>query len=69
MASDGSVGRGEKTLDLAPLRPKYTGRHRVFEMEQGCGFIPHGDRDRVKPEYNEIEERVSVDKYTKYSPI
>ena len=44
----------------------YVGRHQVFQMDAGVGLIAHGDRDRVKPEYNTIEERDSIDAFTKY---
>lgn len=45
----------------------YTGKHRVFGTNRGIGFIPLGDRNRDKPEYgvDYVEERVSIDKYTK----
>jgi hypothetical protein len=37
-------------------------------MLYGIGLIPHGDRNRVKPEYgvDYLEERESLDKYSKY---
>lgn len=46
----------------------YHGKHRNLEMLYGIGLIPHGDRNRVKPEYgvDYLEERESLDKYSKY---
>ncbi len=46
----------------------YEGKHRNLEMLYGIGLIPHGDRNRVKPEYgvDYLEERESLDKYSKY---
>ncbi len=56
--------RGVATLDLSI----YAGRHRDRETSIGIGLIPLGDRDRDKPEYgvDYLEERNSLDKYTKY---
>jgi len=39
------------------LQPK--GKHRENAMPRGMGLIPLGDRDRSKPEYNELEDRDS----------
>jgi len=36
-----------------PLQPQ--GRHRDGEMENGCGFIPVGNRDRCKPAYGNFD--------------
>lgn len=44
------------------------GRHRDAQLQKGVGLIPLGDRDRVT-EYGEgiLEERDSIDKYSKYT--
>jgi hypothetical protein len=51
-------------MGVAP-QTNYDGRHRAHQMHNGIGLIPHGDRNRVKQEY-EFEERESLDKYSKY---
>lgn len=52
-----------------PYQPP--GKHRELEMAQGCGFIPLGDRTRVSDilvyGVTEVEERGSLDRYSKYS--
>ena len=41
-----------------PYQPQ--GRHRENSgMPRGMGLIPLGNRDRSKPEFNEVEERAS----------
>lgn len=46
----------------------YNGHHRANEMSRGVGLIPLGDRNRAKMEYGAevIEERDSIDQYTKF---
>lgn len=46
----------------------YTGKHRDNNMFYGVGLIPLGDRNRAIHEYgiDVLEERDSVDKYSKY---
>jgi len=61
-----------KHLDLGAVAQGtafYTGHHRDLNMPEGMGLIPLGDRNRDKPEYgvDYLEERMSVDKYTKYN--
>jgi len=49
-----------------PFQP--LGKHRDCAMLKGVGLIPLGDRDRDIPEgIGVLEERLSVDKYSKYS--
>lgn len=47
----------------------YAGRHRALEMSKGIGYIPLGDRSRVVTEFGVdfLEERDSLDKYSKYA--
>jgi len=53
---------------LATGTANYTGHHRENDMAKGVGLIPLGDRERDKPEYgvDYLEERQSIDKYSKY---
>lgn len=45
----------------SPLQPV---GHHIY----GVGLIPLGDRNRAPFEENGFEERISIDKYTKYIP-
>lgn len=46
----------------------YIGHHREYMLPKGVGFYPMGDRNRCKSEYgvDTIEERDSIDQYTKF---
>lgn len=62
----------EQSLNLgatAQSSTEYVGQHRDNYMLQGIGFIPLGDRNRDRPEFgiDYAEERMSVDKYSKYT--
>ncbi len=51
------------------LKANYAGKHRDCNMPKGIGLIPLGDRNRAPADegFGVVEERISVDKYSKYA--
>lgn len=54
----------------AKVGSSYHGRHRENDVAKGVGYIPLGNRNRVKPNCIHLvgmaEEAESVDRYSRY---